>query len=200
MKLINLFASLLACFLPPPTNHAGKQTQKINIEQGKIKRDLNTCVEMILSPKNKPMLFPNDWFLNDPKEHVSTYFLDYVLVAREKNQTIGMITFDASQKKDQTASINLLVVDEQYHRRGIGTLLMQNALAAIKNERTILTVYKYNHAARNLYKKLGFTDETNGGIQIDDNDPLLILEHWQEGATPVITRKKVQHEIHFDRL
>ncbi len=157
------------------------QANTVKIEKGVLTKDLDACIRMVLSKKNKPMLFPGDNFLNNPKELLSSYFADTVLVARKEAKTIGMITFSSSNNQNETASINLLVVDETYHRQEIGTLLMQTSLENIINLQTILGVYRYNLPAQKLYKKFMFQDETDGGLKINkDDDLLLMLEHWQK--------------------
>ncbi len=166
------------------------QATQVSVETGNLLRDLDTCVRMVLSPKNKPQLFPNDWFLGNPHEHISTYFIDDVLVARKENQTVGMITFNKTKNKNKTASINLLVVDESHQRQGIGSLLMQKALTLIKNSRTILSVYKTNTKAIKLYKKFGFFDTTDGGIELEGSESILVLDRGQNNKPLTIKKKQ----------
>ncbi|NJL84989.1 MAG: GNAT family N-acetyltransferase [Leptolyngbyaceae cyanobacterium SM1_1_3] len=60
---------------------------------------------------------------------------------------------------DRHACVLLLYVDPRHRRRGLGTALMQQAIAWAKSrgDRQIgLQVFCHNQAARQLYEKLGF--------------------------------------------
>ncbi|WP_406687196.1 GNAT family N-acetyltransferase [Rossellomorea vietnamensis] len=65
-------------------------------------------------------------------------------------------------RRSHTGSL-FVFIDEQYHGRGIGTSLIQNAIDLADNwlmiERIELTVIDVNTKAKALYERLGFEDE-----------------------------------------
>lgn len=91
-----------------------------------------------------------------------------LLVAEYKTQLIGNIDVTGSQRErmKHTGMIGMGMLEE-WRNLGIGTHLMENAIAwATQNsilELLWLQVYTANHSALHLYKKMGFVD--NGTIQ-----------------------------------
>ena len=91
-----------------------------------------------------------------------------LLVAEYENQLIGNIDVTGSQRKRMmhTGMIGMGMLEE-WRNSGLGTLLMENAIAWAQQNTLLellwLQVYTANHAALHLYKKMGFID--NGTIQ-----------------------------------
>jgi len=79
-----------------------------------------------------------------------------VLVAKEKDNTIGYISF---KKIGNTADLGFLAVLQEYQGKGIGLALTKAIIKHAKKlrcKKITLSVNKYNLKAINLYNKLGF--------------------------------------------
>jgi putative acetyltransferase len=94
---------------------------------------------------------------------------DYLLVAEVDGEVVGNLGLHAassSPRRKHAASIGMSVRDD-WHRRGVGSALMEAALAIADNwhnyARLELTVYTDNAAAVALYRKFGF--ETEGTLR-----------------------------------
>ena len=91
-----------------------------------------------------------------------------LLVAEYENQLIGSIDVTGSQRErmKHTGLIGMGMLEE-WRNSGLGTLLMENAIAWSKQNALLellwLQVYTENYAALHLYKKMGFIE--NGTIK-----------------------------------
>jgi RimJ/RimL family protein N-acetyltransferase len=91
-----------------------------------------------------------------------------LLVAEYENQLIGNIDVTGSQRERMmhTGMIGMGMLEE-WRNSGLGTLLMEKAIAWSKQNAILellwLQVYTANHAALHLYKKMGFIE--NGIIK-----------------------------------
>lgn len=83
---------------------------------------------------------------------------DTVLVARIGNEMVGYVQFGPTPD-DDTAEIRRLYVDASWQGRGLGSRLLQAAIAASEKQgaRTIeIDVWHDNAGARRLYERFGF--------------------------------------------
>jgi RimJ/RimL family protein N-acetyltransferase len=91
-----------------------------------------------------------------------------LLAAEYENQLIGNIDVTGSQRKQMkhTGMIGMGMLEE-WRNSGLGTLLMENAIAWSKQNALLellwLQVYTTNNVALHLYKKMGFFE--NGTIK-----------------------------------
>ncbi len=94
------------------------------------------------------------WIRNSTRKQIASK----VLVAKEKNHLVGMITLG---EKEGRADIGLLAVDSNYRGRGIGKSLVfsaENEFQKRFNEGQVVT-QKDNTPACTLYEKCGYTIE-----------------------------------------
>lgn len=89
----------------------------------------------------------------------------YVTEYKGKVIGLGILMNHVNIRKRHVAAITLMV-NSNYHNRGVGTLLMKN-LIDLSNRLNIirleLSVFKDNYKAINLYNKFGFVEE---GIKV----------------------------------
>ncbi|MEK5393113.1 GNAT family protein [Margalitia sp. FSL K6-0131] len=89
----------------------------------------------------------------------------YVFAIRtiESNQFIGYIELDGILWNQRVTGISIAIGDEKNRGKGYGKeafeLTLQFAFHELNLRRVQLTVFSYNQAAIQLYKKLGFTYE-----------------------------------------
>ncbi len=83
--------------------------------------------------------------------HPATYLEYDLFVAEASSQVIGFI---ATRTTAGEAEILNIVVDPAWRRQGVASVLLQT----IKAKEIFLEVRESNKAARQLYKKLGFTE------------------------------------------
>lgn len=92
---------------------------------------------------------------------------DFWFVAEDNCKVIGVSILNrhSNPRKKHVASITIMV-DSNYHSKGIGTLLMKELINLsdniIKLKRLELQVFADNKKAIKLYKKFGFVEE---GVQ-----------------------------------
>jgi GNAT superfamily N-acetyltransferase len=107
-------------------------------------------------------------------------------VAREHDNKVGMITTTSST---DYAFIGSLIVKDDYRRRGIGTRLMQAALAYLQNKNVETIELDATFEGVPLYRKLGFKDkymsfrmrrEAGSGIVGDIEQPPFHIEEILE--------------------
>ncbi len=77
------------------------------------------------------------------------------LGAFEDRRLVGAIAW--SETADDV-DVDRLVVDPQWHRRGIGRALVQALLSQADVRRVGVSTGRENHAARALYAELGFIE------------------------------------------
>ncbi len=111
------------------------------------------------------------WMLSYPVESVHSIRKDilnednYCLVAVDENDKVVGYTKLAhwTNPRQRHKGRISIAVDANYHRMGIGTLLLTNILDFADNQLKLfkvdLTVQKENEFAVNLYKKFGFVKE-----------------------------------------
>ncbi|MBN8191327.1 GNAT family N-acetyltransferase [Bacillus sp. NTK074B] len=84
-------------------------------------------------------------------------------VAEVDGKVVGLCGLNqGSGRRSHTGSL-FIFIDEEYHGKGIGTALIQNAIDLAENwlmiDRIELTVIDNNPRAKALYEKLGFVNE-----------------------------------------
>ena len=112
------------------------------------KKDLEEIYEL------GKILHPN--FKNNYKEE--SLFNEYtkILIYKKNNKILGFIHFDIIF---ETVNLLNIVVNPNYRKQNIGTLLMDHVLSELNNkniEHIMLEVNVENIAAINLYKKFNF--------------------------------------------
>ncbi len=84
---------------------------------------------------------------------------DGVWVAKSNGVVIGAIFIDGSDAHGEGARLRWFILDPAYHGHGIGSRLLQEAVAFCKKAafpRVYLTTFSGLTAARHLYEKVGF--------------------------------------------
>lgn len=77
-----------------------------------------------------------------------------IWVARDRDRVVG---FGGASKGNKRNKLNAIYVDSDYHRKGIGTALIQKIFDFLGEEKPIVVeVVSYNGPAINFYKKHGF--------------------------------------------
>lgn len=103
------------------------------------------------------------------------------LVAQEDNIVVGYIIFWI--RFEDEGHIISIAVDRKYHRRKVGSNLVETTLEIFKkyNVRNIrLEVRKGNRKARKFYQKLGFVEK----------NPL--IEYYEDGEDAVVMEKLME--------
>jgi ribosomal-protein-alanine N-acetyltransferase len=114
------------------------------------------------------------------------------LVAQQDNIVVGYIIFWIRFEDD--GHIISIAVDKEYHRKKIGSKLVEIALEIFKkyNVRHIrLEVRKGNLKARKFYQKLGFTEKTHLVNYYEDEEDAVIMEKFLKGFKESSTLEKV---------
>lgn len=99
------------------------------------------------------------------------------LVAQQDNMVVGYIIFWIRFEDD--GHIISVAVDKKYHRKKIGTQLVETTLEIFQkyNVRHIrLEVRKGNDKARKFYQKLGFTEKTPLVNYYEDGEDAVVME------------------------
>jgi len=88
----------------------------------------------------------------------------YTLVDPERQQNVGMLWVAIRQKPDQCeAFVYDVRIDEAFQRHGYGSQAfreLEHKVRELGASKIALHVFGHNHAAREMYKKLGY-EETN---------------------------------------
>ncbi len=98
------------------------------------------------------------------------------LVAQQDNMVVGYIIFWI--RFEDEGHIISIAVDKKYHRKKIGTKLVETALEIFKkyDVKTIrLEVRKGNQKARKFYNKLGFTEKTPLIAYYEDGEDAVVM-------------------------
>lgn len=73
-----------------------------------------------------------------------------------------MLGVCGANKQKEENSIYSMYILSKFHRQGVGSLMLKNALKWLENKKPIsLVVAKYNNNAINFYKKFGFVKVGN---------------------------------------
>jgi ribosomal protein S18 acetylase RimI-like enzyme len=86
------------------------------------------------------------------------------VAARDDGHIVGMIC--CHEIKDGVAPISNLYVLERHRGQGIGTALLQAALAYAEKAEVRLTVNRANKQARRIYRRLGFKLSNNVDLKL----------------------------------
>ena len=103
------------------------------------------------------------------------------LVAQQDNIIVGYIIFWI--RFEDEGHIISIAVDQKYHRRKIGSHLVETALEIFKkyNVKNIhLEVRKGNRKARKFYQKLGFVEKTH------------LIDYYEDGEDAVVMGKLME--------
>ena len=119
-------------------------------------RDFDACdlesVRKLLSSIPEVAQWPADDFLLGSQKNFS------VRVAEEEGTVCGLVVFRIMA--DEAEILNL-AVDSSQRRRGTGSQLIQEVIAASNSagvRKIFLEVRQSNEAARNFYARMGFTE------------------------------------------
>ncbi|MBQ0136116.1 MAG: GNAT family N-acetyltransferase [Oscillospiraceae bacterium] len=83
------------------------------------------------------------------------------------------ITWQDGTKDDEIATLHIFVVNPDYHRRGIGTLMLDKCMEVAKElgiKSLRLDTLVANRRSQALYKKYGFTYQGGGVRTLEDGD------------------------------
>ncbi|MDO5834950.1 MAG: ribosomal protein S18-alanine N-acetyltransferase [Methanobacterium sp.] len=103
------------------------------------------------------------------------------LVAQEDNIVVGYIIFWI--RFEDEGHIISIAVDQKYHRRKIGSSLVDTALEIFKKyyvKNIRLEVRKGNRKARKFYKKLGFVEKAHLIDYYEDGEDAVVMEKLME--------------------
>ena len=113
-------------------------------------------------------------------EEMASLSLDNTIIAKKDGRVIGFAMYEENHDGDlqNTGEISALYVLADYHGRGIGKKLMQEALLRLKGYPQIaIWVLKGNERAIAFYKRYGFQfDGYQGMTQIGAAAVRMILE------------------------
>lgn len=115
------------------------------------------------------------------------------LVAQEDNIVVGYIIFWI--RFEDEGHIISIAVDQKYHRRKIGSHLVETALEIFKkyNVKNIhLEVRKGNRKARKFYQKLGFVEKNHLIDYYEDGEDAVVMEKLMEEFEDSTALKKSQ--------
>lgn len=96
----------------------------------------------------------------------------FIVLRENVNYSLGYVAIYCNNMKNYTAFISMIVVKSIYHHRGLGTILIEEAIKYAKASgmrRIVLDVAKDNKIAFQFYKKYGFT-------KIDENNKYYCME------------------------
>ena len=83
----------------------------------------------------------------------------FLVLQKDKKQVLGFIAFYCNDYVNYKAFISMIAVKNQYHHKGWGTKLLEEAIKISQNEgmKTLsLEVAKENRKAQDFYRKQGF--------------------------------------------
>jgi len=121
--------------------------------------DINLIKQIIelFSEDFTPALIPR---IGNLEEYTMKLFqLGNVYAARENNRYLGYISFYANDLKSGYAYISQLAVKKHDRNKGVGSLLINCCIQAVKNSglnRIKLEVRRHNNNAIQFYKSFGF--------------------------------------------
>jgi len=92
-------------------------------------------------------------------------------LARIENKTVGFVIFD--QSFFENTFVKLLIVHEDYRRKGVGTALMRHVEKICLTEKLFTSTNESNIPAQKLYESLGFVK--SGFVENLDDDDLEIF-------------------------
>jgi ribosomal protein S18 acetylase RimI-like enzyme len=118
-------------------------------------------------------------FITENDRHISKQLINIklqekeVIIARdEDNKVIGWLRYNYFW--DNTPFMNMLHLNENYRKKGIGTELVKFWEAEMKNKgyELVMTSTLSNEQAQHFYRKLGYKD---AGSLLLENEPLEII-------------------------
>ena len=141
-----------------PKKHESSQTQKVKQDSYKVS---------IQKPNPKHLMnFSNKTESKELSEdivEVKNAYNTFLKVAKDGDKVVGMIR---AIDKGNFIYLHQMYITPEYHRQGIGSLLMQTIP---KDKRIVCAVFSYNIQAINFYKKHGFSrvDKPEGKFMIN---------------------------------
>ena len=104
----------------------------------------------------------NDWYDSYMKNRNTT--VRCAIVSEEnENQILGLVSLTNINYLNQSAIFHIMIGNEEYQGKGIGTFatkeILNHAFNNLNINRVELLVLKQNTRAINLYKKVGFIQE-----------------------------------------
>jgi diamine N-acetyltransferase len=115
------------------------------------------------------------------REHLAR---DRVLMARIGGRAIAYLQF-GSAKTAREIEVRRLYVDAEFQGRGIGTALLERALASpevVAAPAVVIDVWEKNEGARRLYERFGFRHE--GGVK-----PFVLKSGAIDGYDLILVRR-----------
>jgi len=96
-----------------------------------------------------------------------------IIVVKEQNKNIGYLRFGFFW--DEIPFMNMLTIEEEYRKQGIGKKLVQFWEKEMKkqNHNLVMTSTLSNEEAQHFYRKLGYSD---AGSLLLPKEPLEILQ------------------------
>lgn len=85
-----------------------------------------------------------------------------LFILMEGNRSIGLVAF-SMDNKSKKYYIESVLIDKKYQQRGFGKIMMINGLEYLKSQgcnHLSIGVNRFNLAAQNLYKSVGFKEKT----------------------------------------
>ncbi len=141
------------------------------------KADLKKAGEDLFHIDNAAFNRDFDLKARSVKEEVDYLQNSEVYVAYEGAKNIGFIAYE--NKKDSAEIISLAVIPE-YQKKGIGKLLLDHVLSALKNRKIDLVTHPRNTPAIILYLKLGFEIYGLKENYYGDGQPRLLLRNYKD--------------------
>jgi RimJ/RimL family protein N-acetyltransferase len=121
--------------------------------------DLHTMRTLDLPPRPLTMEQEQDWYNRQSKAEDDIPFTIY---ERETLRPIGNTGLHSVDHRNRTAAFGIMIGEPECRGKGYGTettrLMLDYAFSALGLHNVVLTVFAYNPAGINAYKKAGFKE------------------------------------------
>lgn len=132
-------------------HHSSELNDQLSIVSEPSFEDLNLVKKMFIEHKDEEFVYLQNIYLYDVFYHANFSSLHIMKI---ENNIVGSLY--AAKYLFNSGYIGGVLIHRKYRRKGIGTLLLKNALKRLKTPHTFLFVEPENTAAQKLFRKCGF--------------------------------------------
>ena len=133
--------------------------KNISVEKA-MESDYSDIVDLLMSDEEKKKVYSRDSLYNQLKQrNMEKYGRNYII--KDNNKVIAHAGTVA--ENSLIAVINSVIVNKNYRRRGLATVIVKKLCEDLLLERKICYLMVLDNEAEQLYKKIGFYEKSTYG-------------------------------------
>ena len=133
--------------------------KNISVEKA-MESDYSDIVDLLMSDEEKKKVYSRDSLYNQLKQrNMEKYGRNYII--KDNNKVIAHA--GTGDENSLIAVINSVIVNKNYRRRGLATVIVKKLCEDLLLERKICYLMVLDNEAEQLYKKIGFYEKSTYG-------------------------------------